>query len=126
MRCRRLMETVVRLFHSLTIDSLTVWLNITPVTLLHTGWGVDRLATNFSQFVEAVEDIQTRTLGTNTPAKRKAEYIFDIFKLLESSIDDIDNAVEFVPFKMVGYLDRKSHFKANSHHCKGRLPILRF
>ena len=90
-----------------------------PVALLHSGWGVDCLARNFSQFVEAVQDIQARTVGSNTPAKHKAEYIFDLLRLLESSIDDIDNVVEFVPFKMVDNLGRKSDIRLIRSLAKG-------
>jgi hypothetical protein len=70
------------------------------ITLLHCGWGVENLSRTFSQFVEAVQDIQTRTLGPDTPAKRKAGYILDILRILESSIDDIDDVIEFRPYKM--------------------------
>ena len=84
-----------------------------PVALLHCGWGVDHLARNFSQFLEAVQTIQVRTLGADTLAKRKAGYIFDLLTILESSIDDIDDVVEFVPFKMVGNLGRNLVLKAN-------------
>jgi hypothetical protein len=90
------------------------YFHITLVVLLHYGWGVDHLARNFSQFLEAVQDIHTRSLRSDTPEKHKAEFILDLLRILESSIDDIDNVVEFLPFKVVGNLNERPVFTTNS------------
>jgi hypothetical protein len=62
---------------------------------------------NISQFLEAVQDIHTQSLGSDTPEKDKAEFILDLFRILEFSGDNIDNVVEFFPFKLVGNLDER-------------------
>jgi hypothetical protein len=86
---------------------------------LHCGWGADHLACNFSQFLEAGQDIHTRILGYDNPAKHEAGYIFDLLTTLESSIDNIDDVVEFVPFKLVSNLSGESVLKTYPSARKG-------
>jgi hypothetical protein len=87
-----------------------------PVVLMHYGWGMDHLTRTFSQFIEAVQNIQAQTLGFDTPEKHKAGYILDLLRI---SIDNIDNVVEFLHFKMVSSLVERSIFTINLYSFKG-------
>lgn len=69
------------------------------VILFHSGWGVDSLANSYTQFVEAVQNIQDRTLRTNPERKKQSEWTFDFLRILENSVDGIDN-IKFEAYKM--------------------------
>ena len=73
------------------------------VALIQFGWGrTGRLAKSFSQFVEAVENIQLEYCGAGTPRKKHSEWVFDFFDILRESLgDDVDEKVKFVHYKMV-------------------------
>ena len=68
--------------------------------LLHCGWGVERLAENYSQFVDAVRSIRSRTYRANPFGKKPSDWIFDFLGILGESVENIDD-VKFAKFKMV-------------------------
>jgi len=74
------------------------------LVLIHAGWGLDNLSTNFTMFTEAVEEIQTQTFGADSLQKTEREWVSKFLTMVGEVFMkaglNVDQEVKFVPYKL--------------------------
>lgn len=64
-------------------------------------WGEAAPCRTFSQFVEAVHRIHDQSHGVDTPNSRRHSWIFDFLKGLGESVEEVDETLEFISYRVV-------------------------
>lgn len=65
------------------------------------GWGLETPPETFAQFEESVHELHVRMDKKVPGAKKNLAWAVDFLQVLRDHIEDIDQAMKFMPYKVV-------------------------